>query len=146
MLSYHSLPSSLNSLSLGSSLSFLLVAELGLSTECGLLFRAPSPFSLLCTVFLLNAAVFADLALYLAVGGLCLGGASLVLLQLSCFKHVWHRFIGCLSLCGAFHALLPLSLSSSPAVGSRSATSYLQLRCCLLEICIIASCTELRSA
>ena len=30
-------------------------------------------FSLRCTVFLLNAAVFADLALYLAVGGLCLG-------------------------------------------------------------------------
>ena len=30
-------------------------------------------YLLLCTVFLLNAAVFADLALYLAVGGLCLG-------------------------------------------------------------------------
>ena len=36
-------------------------------------------FSLRCTVFLLNAAVFADLALYLAVGGLCLG-----LVELSC--------------------------------------------------------------
>ena len=40
-----------------SSLSFLLVAELGLSAECGLFFR---------TVFLVNAAIFADLALYLA--------------------------------------------------------------------------------
>ena len=36
-------------------------------------------FSLRCIVFLLNAAVFADLALYLAVGGLSLG-----LVELSC--------------------------------------------------------------
>ena len=73
---------------------------------------------------LLSAAVFADLALYLAVGGL----ASVELscsLSLSCFQHVWHRFLGCLSLlCGAFHALFLLLLSSS-VVGSRSATSYL---------------------
>ena len=62
-----------------SSLSFLLVAELGLSAECGLLFRAPSLLSLRWTVFPLSAAVFADLTLYLAVGGLCLG-----LVELSC--------------------------------------------------------------
>ena len=62
-----------------SSLSFLLVAELSLSAECGLLFRAPSLFSLRCIVFLLSAAVFADPALYLAVGRLCLG-----LVELSC--------------------------------------------------------------
>ena len=51
----------------------------------------------------------------------------LALLPLSCFKHVWHRFLGCLSLlCGASHALfLFLFLSSSSVVGSRSATSYL---------------------
>ena len=34
-------------------------------------------FSLRCIVFLLSAAVFADLALYLAVGGLCLGWVEL---------------------------------------------------------------------
>ena len=49
----------------------------------------------------------------------------LALLPLSCFEHVWHRFLGCLSLlCGASHALF-FFLSSSSAVGSRSATSYL---------------------
>ena len=45
----------------------------------------------------MRISVFADLALYLAVGGL----ASVELscsLSLSCFKHVWHRFLGCLSL------------------------------------------------
>ena len=72
----------------------------------------------------MRISVFADLALYLAVGGL----ASVELsssLSLSCFKHVWHRFLGCLSLlCGAFHALF-LFLSSSSVIGSRSATSYL---------------------
>ena len=73
-------------------------------------------------------SVFVDLALYLAVGGLCLGGAFLAFLPFSCFKHVWHRFLGCLSLlCGeALHALflslslsLSLSLLSSSVVGSR---------------------------
>ena len=54
---------------------------------------------LLCTVFLLSAAVFADLAMYLAVGGL----ASV---DLSC-------------------SLTTLFLSNSSVVGSRSATSYL---------------------
>ena len=42
-----------------------------------------------------------------------------------CFEHVWHRFLGCLSLlCGVVHALF-LCLSSSSFVNSRSATSYL---------------------
>ena len=74
-------------------------------------------YLLLCTV-LLNAAVFVDLALYLAVGGLCLGLVELTCsVSLSCFKHVWHRFFGCLSL-EPFHALfLLLKLA-----GSRSAT------------------------
>ena len=96
----------------------LLIAELHLSAECGLLFIAPSLFSLRCIVFLLNAAVFADLALYLAVGGLCLGRVELSCppTPSSCFKHFWHRFFGCQTLlCGASHALLPHSLSSSPA-------------------------------
>ena len=45
------------------------------------------------------------------------------LLPLSCFKHVWHRFLGCLSfLCGAVLAHLSLSL---------------KLVCCRLEICTI---------
>ena len=49
---------------------------------------------------------------------------SLRSLSLSCFKHVWYRFFGCLSLlCGGFRALF-LLLSSSSVVGSRSATSY----------------------
>ena len=49
----------------------------------------------------------------------------LALLPLSCLEHVWHRFLGCLSLlCGASNALF-LFLSSSSAVISRSATSYL---------------------
>ena len=50
---------------ISSSLSFLLVAELGLSAEWGLLFTSPSLFPLRCIVFLLDAAVFADLALHL---------------------------------------------------------------------------------
>ena len=49
----------------------------------------------------------------------------LALLPLSCFEDVWHRFLGYLSLlCEASHALF-LFLSSSTAVSSRSATSYL---------------------
>ena len=56
----------------------------------------------------------------------------LALLSLSCFMHIWHRFLGCQSLlCEAFHALF-LFHSSSSVVGSRSATTYLA--------------TELRSA
>ena len=85
----------------------LLVAGLSLSAEC----RSVSSFLLClfpCTIFLLNAAVFADLAWYLAVGGSA-SVESFTLLQISCFKHVWHRFLGCLSV-GAVHALF---LSSS---------------------------------
>ena len=91
----------------------------------GLLFRMPSLFPLRCSVFLLKAAVFADLALNLAVSGLCLGRV-----ELSC---VWHHFLGCLYLlCVAFDALLPHSLSSSPARDLQHWTW--RLRCCLLEV------------
>ena len=81
------------------------------------------PSLFLCTVFLLDevfsrcGSVFADLALYLAVGRL----ASVELscsLSFSCFKHVRHRFFPCC-------LDLFLFLSSSSVVGSRSATSYL---------------------
>ena len=72
-----------------------------------------SLYLLLCTVFLLNAAVLVDLALYLAVGGLCLGLLELSCsLSLSCFKHVRHRFFGCLS-------LEPFSCSLSPSQARR---------------------------
>ena len=54
-------------------------------------------YLLMSSVFLLNAAVFADLAWYLAVGGSA-SVESFALLPFSCFKHVWHRFVGCLSL------------------------------------------------
>ena len=83
--------------------------------------------SLLVAVHSLSAV---DLALYLAV---CL--------PLSCFKHVWHRFIGCLSLlCGAVHGLF-LFLPISSAFCRLEICNILpgDLRCCLLEVCIIAS-------
>ena len=73
--------------------SSLLVAVHGLSAECG--------------------SVFVDLAVYLAVGGRCLG-----LVELSCSRS------------------LSLSLSSSSVVGLRSATSHLATA---LLLCIIAS-------
>ena len=65
------LPSSVFLLNVASSSERLLffLATL-LSSECGLLFERS-------LVFLLNAAVFADLALYLALGGLCLGRVEL---------------------------------------------------------------------
>ena len=62
-------------------------------------------YLLLSSAFLLNAAVLADLAWYLAVGGSA-SVESFALLTFSCFKHVWHRFLGCLSL-----ELLTLSFS-----------------------------------
>ena len=47
-------------------------------------------------------SVFSDLALYLAVGGRALSsdmsGGAFLLFFISCFKHVWHRFLDCLSL------------------------------------------------
>ena len=50
----------------------------------------------------------------------------LALLPLSCFKHVWHRFLGCLSLlCGAFHALF---LSGSRSATCNLATALLSAR------------------
>ena len=54
-------------------------------------------FTCCCAVFLLNAAVFVDLAMYLAVCGSA-SVESFALLPFSCFRHVWHRFIGCLLL------------------------------------------------
>ena len=81
-----------------SSRSSLLVAVHGLPAECGL-----------CTSLSTGLPRWSFLAL----------------LPLSCFKHVWRRFLGCLPLlCGASHALF-LFLSSSSVVGSRSATSHL---------------------
>ena len=71
--------------------------------------------SLLCTVFLLNAAVFVNLALCLAVCGSA-SVESFALLPFSCFRHVWHRFIDCLPL-----ELFTLSFSLKLA-SSRSAT------------------------
>ena len=103
--------------------SLFLFSVHSLSAECGL-FRAPSLFPCVHRPSVECGSVFADLAPSPAVGGL----ASVELscsLSLSCFKHVWHRFLGCLSLlCGASHALF-LFLSSSSVVGSRSATSCL---------------------
>ena len=79
-----------------------------------------------CTVFLLNAAVFVDLAFYLAVCGSA-SVESFALLPFSCFGHVWHRFAGCLPL-----ELFTLSLSSSPARDLQHTT--LRLSCCLLQV------------
>ena len=53
----------------------------------------------------------------------------IALLPLSCFRHVWHRFLGCQSL-ELF--TLSLSLSSSPARDLQQKTW--QLRFCLLEV------------
>ena len=73
-------------------------------------------------------------------------GAFLPSYPIPCFKHFWHRFFGCLSLlCGASHAHLPHSLSSSLARATLNLTTALlsarsrhhctwRLRCCLLQI------------
>ena len=84
---------------------------------------------LLCTVFQLNAAVLVDLALYLAVGGLCLGLVELSCsLSLSCFQHVWPRFFGCLSL-EPFHVLfLLLKLAGSRSTSLHLAIALLSTR------------------
>ena len=78
---------------------------------------------LLCTVFLLNAAVFADLALYLSVGGL----ASV---ELSCSPttlvlQARLEPIPRLPIFAVWTFSRSLSLSSSSVVSSRSPTSYL---------------------
>ena len=87
-----------------SEVSSLLVAVHSLSAECG-----ASSLPWLCT------SLSAGLPRW----------SFLAHLPLSSFKHVWHRFLGCLSLlCGAFHALF-LSVSNSSVVGSRSATPYM---------------------
>ena len=71
---------------------------------------------------------------------------SFLALFLSCFKHLWHWFLGCLSLlCGAFHALfLSLKLVCSRCATLNLATVLLSARgrhhctwrlsCCLLEV------------
>ena len=83
---------------------------------CGTVFLLDEASSLLvavCTVFLLNAAVFVDLALYLVVRGLCLG-----LVELS-----------------SSH-----SLSQARLLSARDLQHLTwRLRGCLLEICIPAS-------
>ena len=63
----------------------------------------------------------------------------LALLPISCFKHVWHRFLGCLSL--LFGAVRALSLSQARLLSARDLqhrTKRLRcvrrLRCCLLEV------------
>ena len=62
----------------------------------------------------MRISVFSDLALYLAVGGHASTQTCLVepscSLSLSCFMHVWHRFLGCRSLEPS--CLLFFSLSS----------------------------------
>ena len=80
---------------------------------------------LLCTIFLLSADPFLLTWLCTSLSAGLPRWSFLALLPHSCSKHVWHRFLGCLSLlCGAVHALF-LFLSGSSVVGSRSATSYL---------------------
>ena len=56
---------------------------------------------------------------------------SFLALSHSCFTHVWHRFLGCLSLlCRAFHAFSFTSSSSARDLQRRT----WRLRCCLLEV------------
>ena len=98
----------------------------------------------------MRISVFSDLALHLAVGGRASTQTRLVgpscYLTLWCFKHVWHRFLGCLSLlCGAFHALF-LFLSSSSVVCSSSVTSYLATALRLSTSASLHLETELLSA
>ena len=95
-------------------------------------------FPLRCTVFLLNAdpSLLTWLCTLLSAG--LPRWTFLALLPLSCFKHAWHRFLGCRSLlCRAVRALFQffqarlLSARDLQHLTSR-------LRCCLLEVCIIA--------
>ena len=114
------------------------------------------PFCLVpCTVLLLNAAVFADLALYLAVGGLASVELSCSLTTLVLQERLapFPR----LPILGAFHALF---LSSSPARDLQHKTW--RLSCCLLEVgrqqnldfaashrlghlCLVSRCSLLRN-
>ena len=110
--------------------------------------QSASSFSLRCTVFLLNAdpSLLAWHCTSLSAG--LPRWRLLTLLPLSCFKHVWHRFLGCLSLlCGASHTLfLLLSSSSVSARGLQHLPSDCavaargqhhctwRLSCCLLEV------------
>ena len=82
---------------------------------------------LLCIAFLLDAAVFADLALYLAVCGLASVElpCSLTMLVLQALLAPFPR----LPILGAFRALF---LSSSPARDLQH--RIWRLRCCLLEV------------
>ena len=83
--------------------------------------RFPLYLLLLCTVFLLNAAVFVDLALCLAVCGLCLG-----LVELSCSRPLSLKLVCCpLEICnilpGDCAAVCLRSASLHPATEPRSA-------------------------
>ena len=80
-------------------------------------------YLLLCTVFLLNAAVFADLALYLAVGPCASVALSCFLTTLVLQARL--APIPRLPILAVLSCSRSLSLSSSSVVGSRSATSYL---------------------
>ena len=84
-------------------------------------------YLLLCTVFLLNAdpSLLTGLCNSLSAGFASV--ESFALLPFSCFKHVWHRFLGILSL-----DLSTLSLSSSLARDLQHITW--RLSCCLLEV------------
>ena len=82
-------------------------------------------FPLRCTVFLLNAGPSLLTWLCTSLSAGLPRWSFLALLPVSCFKHVWHRFLGCRSLlCGAVHALF-FFFSSSSVVCSRSASLHL---------------------
>ena len=82
-------------------------------------------YLLLCTVFLLNAAVFADLASYLAVAGLA--SVELTCSRITLVLQARLAPIPRLPILAVWSCSrsLSLSLSSSSVVGSRSATSCL---------------------
>ena len=90
----------------------------------------------------LVSSVFSDLALYLAVGGhastqTCLVEPSWSLL-LSCFMHVWHRFLGCRSLepsCTFFFSLISSS-SARDLQHWNLATAQTRLSSAVLDLAI----------
>ena len=87
---------------------------------------------LLCTVFLLNAAVFADLASYLAVGGL-----ASVELSCSLTTLVLQARLAPIPRVELFS--LSFSFSQARLLSARDLEHRTgRLRCCLLEVCIIA--------
>ena len=125
-----------------SSLFSLLVAELSLSAESGLLSRACDASSF-C-----GSSLLTWLCTSLSAGLPPSSGAFLPSYPISCCRHFWHRFFGCLSfLCGASHALyhtFSLKLACSSSATLNLATALLsargqhhctwRLRCCLLKV------------